>query len=232
MTALLVFCMVAAALAAHLYLTRQRQRAAARARTAVRFVEAAPSSEPAADLAFHPGHTWVQKHDERLASIGVSALAANFIGELGSIEAPAEGAKLDADQRACTLVAKNGRRLRLPMPIGGKVLAVNDELVRDPALVQRRPYDKGWILRVRPSHAEEAATALAAPAIAQRWFDEARAAVSARLSPIPASVAFDGGEWVPAFGERLDDEEWNELRRKLFAPRAPASVGSDSVQGG
>lgn len=227
MTALLVFCMVAVAVAAHLYLTRQRQRASARARIAVRFVDAIPSAEPAADLRFHPGHTWVQRHDERLASIGVSALAANFIGELGSIEAPNEGAKLEADQRACTLVAKNGRRLRLPMPIGGKVLAVNDELARDPALVQRRPYDKGWILRVRPNRAAEVGTALAAPELAQRWFDAARAAVSARLSPIPVSVAFDGGEWVPAFGERLDDEEWNELRRELFS-----GVGSEAVRGG
>lgn len=220
MTAFLVLCMVCIALAAHLYLTRQRQRAAARARSAVRFVEVAPSIGPAADQRFHPGHTWVQRHDERLASVGVSALAANFVGELQSIEAPAEGSRLEPDARALTLVAKNGRRLRLPVPIGGKVLAVNDALARDPALVQRRPYDQGWILRLKPRGASEE---LAPPSVAQRWFDQARAALSARLSPVPSTVAFDGGEWVHAFGERLDDDEWRALRDELFAARPLAS---------
>jgi glycine cleavage system H protein len=232
MTAFLVLCMAVIVLAAHLFLTRQRQRAAARARGAVRFVEALPSALPAADQRFHRGHTWVQRHDERLASVGVSSLAANFIGEIAAIEAPAEGSKVGVGERAVTLVAKNGRRLSLPVPVGGKVLAVNDELVRDPALVQRRPYDKGWVLRVKPEKLERAVAELAPVAVAQQWFDSARAALTARLSPVPATVAFDGGEWVPAFGERLDDEEWSELKRELFAPRAPASVGSESELGG
>lgn len=221
MTALLVFSMVCVALAAHLYLTRQRRRIADRARAAVRFVTEAPLGAPSAAQRFHRGHTWVERHEPRLASIGVSSLAANFIGELNSIELPREGSKVEPDERAVTLVAKNGRRLSLPLPIGGKVLAANAELGKDPALVQRRPYDQGWLLRVAP---RTESPELAPLAVAQRWFDDARAALSAKLSPVPATVAFDGGDWVQAFGERFDDEEWRELRREIFGAREPAPV--------
>lgn len=228
MTGLLLLTMICVAIAAQLFLAHQRQRSAARARSAVRFVAEAPSAGPAADQLFHRGHTWVQKHDAQLASVGVSALAANFAGELAGIELPQEGSRQQRDSRSLTLVAKNGRRLSLPMPIGGKVLAVNDALLREPALVQRRPYDHGWLLRMRP---HSAGAELAPPALAQRWFDEARSALAGRFSPVPATVAFDGGEWVRAFGDHLDDEAWFALRDELFAARAPAASGSHSERG-
>ncbi|MCK6447080.1 MAG: hypothetical protein L6Q99_11880 [Planctomycetes bacterium] len=221
MTALLVFSMVCVALAAHLYLTRHRRRIADRARAAVRFVAEAPIGSPSPTQRFHRGHTWVERHDSKLASIGVSSLAANFIGELDALELPPEGSKVEADQRIVTLVAKNGRRLSLPLPVGGKVLAVNAELGKDPTLLQRRPYDQGWLVRIAP---KEESAELAPLAVAQRWFDDARAALSAKLSPVPATVAFDGGDWVQAFGERFDDEEWRELRRELFGARESAPV--------
>ena len=216
MTALLVFAMAALMVTAHWYFSRQRRRVADRARSAVQFVEVGPSSLPADGALFHPGHTWVQLHGGGLASIGATAFAANFAGDVARIETPPQGRKLRQADKALTFVSNNGRRLDLPMPIDGEVLAVNADLRRDPGLTQRRPYDQGWVLRVRPRNVQAAARNLMPVAAARRWLDSTREAVAARVSALQGATAFDGGEWSPAFGERLAEKDWTELRRELF----------------
>lgn len=198
------------------FFTRQRRREADRARSAVRFIEVGPSAQPAEDVLFHPGHTWVQPHGDGLASVGVTAFAGNFAGHLDRVELPSEGRRLHQADPAWSLVSKGGRRLDLAMPIDGRVLAVNPDVVRDPTLLQRRPYDLGWILRVKPRHAAGARRNLLSLSAAQAWIDAARNAVTSRLARVSTVTAYDGGEWVPAFGEWLEDEDWLELRSDLF----------------
>ena len=44
------------------------------------------------------------------------------------------------------------------------------------------------------------------------------------------SPAFDGGEWAPAFGGRLDDRDWETLRAQLF-PDGVRAVEEDQLAG-
>ena len=208
------------------FFTRQRRREADRARSAVRFIEVGPSAQPTEDVLFHPGHTWVQPHGDGLASVGVSAFAGNFAGQLDRVELPAEGRRLRQADQGWSLVSKGGRRLELAMPIEGRVLAVNPEVVRDPTLLQRRPYDLGWILRVRPRDAAGSRRNLFSLSAAQAWIDAAKNAVTSRLANVSTVTAYDGGEWVQGFGEWLEDGDWSELRHELF-PEIPARPDQD-----
>jgi glycine cleavage system H protein len=36
-------------------------------------------------------------------------------------------------------------------PVGGVITAVNRALLEDPALVNRSPYDQGWVFTIHPS---------------------------------------------------------------------------------
>jgi glycine cleavage system H protein len=221
MTLFLVFAMVAVLVTAQWYFVRQRRRAAERARSAVRYVELGPTAEPAADVLFHPGHTWLQVHGDGLASVGLTAFAGNFAGEIDQIDMPPEGKRLRQAERGWSVVSKGGRRLDLAMPVGGRVLAVNPAVLRDPTLIQRRPYDQGWILRIKPSRAAAAVRNLLPLRAAQSWLDAARVAVTSRLSRTSTVPAYDGGEWAPAFGEWLEEEDWTALRQELFPALPP-----------
>jgi len=216
MTIFLLVAMVVALFTTQWLFTRHRRREASRARSAVRFIETGPSPQPAEDVLFHPGHSWVQVHGDGLASVGTTAFAANFVGQIDRVELPEEGRRLSKAETAWSLVSKGGRRLELAMPIDGRVLAVNPAVLGDPELLQRRPYDVGWILRVKPHRTADSLRELLPLQAAQAWFDAARTAITSRLSPLTTASAFDGGEWTPAFGELLDDEDWLDLRQGLF----------------
>jgi glycine cleavage system H protein len=208
------------------FFTRQRRREADRARSAVRFIEVGPSAQPAEDVLFHPGHTWVQQHGDGLASVGVTAFAGNFAGQIDRVELPSEGRRIHQAEPGWSLVSKGGRRLDLAMPIEGRVLAINPEVVRDPTLLQRRPYDLGWILRVKPRDAAGSRRNLFSLSAAQAWIDAARNAVTSRLANVSTVTAYDGGEWVPGFGEWLEDRDWLDLREDLF-PELPDRTEHD-----
>jgi glycine cleavage system H protein len=233
MTVLLVLAMVVAAMTVHLYMSSRRRRAAERARNAVRFVEVGRASLPAHDALFHPGHTWVQLHGDDLASIGASAFAANFVGEIASVETPPEGQRLKQAEPACTLVSARGRRLSMPSPIEGEVLAVNERVKRDPRLLAARPYDEGWILRVKPRRVKQAVKNLLPATSAERWIDAARAELAACTGGLRGAVAFDGGEWVAGFGDRIEDRDWELLRERLFpeGSRAAETARRDESRG-
>ncbi|MFC1500447.1 glycine cleavage system protein H [Candidatus Zixiibacteriota bacterium] len=171
---------------------------------------------PPPQLLFHPGHTWVHLHENGLATIGVTDLASNFAGGLARVEIPRDGVRLQKGDSAWTLVSKNHRRIVQSMPIDGKVVAVNNQLLENPDLTQSSPYENGWILRVRPKRVPVLHTDFLTDSAIKAWFENARDAITARLSPALGTVAQDGGEWLTAFGDQLGDDEWENLKRDLF----------------
>ena len=213
MTYLLLAVFVSLVLSLDVFLHHRRRRVAL---AASRAVQLPASRQPPPDAYFHPGHTWVRLHSGDLASIGVSEFASNFAGQLASIELPAEGRRLNQAERAGTLVSRGNRRLDLAMPIDGQVLAVNRELLDQPHLAQQHPYDRGWLLRVRPSKAGAALSNLLPARAARAWLDASRTLIARKLEPSIGAVLNDGGEFEPAFGERLTDEAWSSVQSELF----------------
>jgi glycine cleavage system H lipoate-binding protein len=210
MTILLLLLTLTIVLLAQWYLARKSERIAAAARAA----------EASGDFYYHPGHTWVSVHGKALATAGATDLAANFVGQLASIELPPQGARLQQGQPAWTLVSHKGRRLSQAMPIAGKVVAVNRDLQRDPALAQRSPHGAGWLLRIRPTRLGKSIRNLLTPTAAKSWLDSTRAQITGRVDPALGLVAQDGGELSTGFGDHLSDSDWNTLRDELFAAAA------------
>jgi hypothetical protein len=140
---------------------------------------------------------------------------------------PKEGARLRQAEPVCSLVAEGPDRLRridLAMPVDGKVLAVNHRLAADPGLAQRRPYDEGWLLRIRPRRLGATLKNLLPAEAAQSWLDASRSRIAAQLEPAVGPIRNDGGELEPGFGEHLNDAAWRALKRDLFAAGAPAKT--------
>jgi glycine cleavage system H protein len=40
-------------------------------------------------------------------------------------------------------------------PVSGEVVAVNEAVVGEPQLVNESPYERGWLIRVRPDNPDE-----------------------------------------------------------------------------
>jgi glycine cleavage system H lipoate-binding protein len=163
----------------------------------------------------HPGHTWVRLAPDGTAIMGATDFAANFIGALSKVDAPAKGRVLRQGEPAWTLVSAKNRRLTQAMPLEGEVVAVNRGFKQD-----RGRFATGsspeWILRVRPARLAENLTNLIGGSLADAWRDLTGLKLNAALTPSIGRTANDGGVWMEDFGDLLDDSDWSALQRDLF----------------
>lgn len=192
----------------------------------IRRAVVATTPVPQLELSFfvHPGHAWVRVQADGAATVGASAFASSFAGDVEQVEVPGEGTRLSQGEPAWTLVARKGRRLTQVMPVEGEVVAVNRKLIRDPLLVQRSPFDAGWILKVHPTRLAQSLRNLFGGSLAETWDESTRSRLTAMMGSELGSLANDGGNWVAGFGDLIDDEAWSALKRDLFPTTCDAGT--------
>lgn len=96
-------------------------------------------------LRYSAEHEWIDGGDP--ATVGVSEVAADALGEVVYIELPSVGAALTAGQ-VCGEIESTKSVSELFSPVTGEVVEVNDAVADDPALVNGDPYGEGWLFRV------------------------------------------------------------------------------------
>ena len=99
------------------------------------------------DLRYTADHEWVRL-DADLATIGITAYAADALGDVVFVELPTAGTVLVAGER-CGEIESTKSVSDLLAPVDGEVVEVNERVVADPALVNTDPFGEGWLLRVR-----------------------------------------------------------------------------------
>jgi glycine cleavage system H protein len=103
--------------------------------------------EPA-DRRYTNDHEWA-KMDEGLVGVGITDYAQEQLGDIVYVELPQPGDTV-VKAESFGIVESVKAASDLFAPIGGEVVAVNEELADRPELVNEDPYEAGWMLKVQP----------------------------------------------------------------------------------
>ncbi|HEY4734291.1 MAG TPA: glycine cleavage system protein GcvH [Gemmatimonadaceae bacterium] len=103
------------------------------------------------DLQYTEEHEYVRKANDGTVEIGITDYAQGELGDVVYIELPKVGTKFNKHDVFGTIEAVKAVS-ELFSPIGGEVVAINDRLDKEPALVNTDPYGAGWMIKVRPSN--------------------------------------------------------------------------------
>ena len=99
------------------------------------------------DLRYTKDHEWVRVDGDE-ATIGITAYAADQLGDIVFVELPEPARSLE--QFAAFGVVESVKAVSdLFAPVGGEVVEANGALTGQPELVNSDPYKAGWMLRVR-----------------------------------------------------------------------------------
>jgi glycine cleavage system H protein len=99
------------------------------------------------DLRYTKDHEWVRVEGDA-ATIGITAYAADQLGDIVFVELPDPGRSLD--QFAAFGVVESVKAVSdLFAPVSGEVTEANPDLGRTPELVNSDPYGAGWMVKVR-----------------------------------------------------------------------------------
>lgn len=102
-----------------------------------------------ADLRYSKEHEYVKATDEAgVFTIGITDFAQGELGDIVYLELPKAGTTFGVGEVFGTVEAVKAVS-ELFMPIAGEVIAINDRLDGEPALVNTDPFGDGWMIRVR-----------------------------------------------------------------------------------
>ena len=100
-----------------------------------------------AELKYTKEHEWIRVEGEE-AYVGITDYAQSQLGDIVFVEVETEGDNLEAGDTFGSIEAVKTVS-DLYMPISGEGLEFNSELEDQPDLVNKDPYGKGWIIKVK-----------------------------------------------------------------------------------
>lgn len=98
-------------------------------------------------------HEWARLEGDILA-IGITDHAQQALGDLVFVELPAPGRVVAAGE-ACAVVESVKAASDVFAPLAGRIVAVNEALAADPALVNRDAEGDGWFFRIEPANQDD-----------------------------------------------------------------------------
>jgi len=111
------------------------------------------------DLFYTKNHCWVREENGDVV-VGITDYAQEQLSDLTFIEfLTGVGDRIEADSEIVTLESVKSVN-EVYAPVSGEVLAVNEDLVMQPEIVNADPYGKGWLIRIRPDDPEAVSSLL------------------------------------------------------------------------
>jgi glycine cleavage system H protein len=106
------------------------------------------------DLLYHAEHDWARLEGSDEATLGITWYAQDALGEVVFFDPPAVGTTLSKDAPYAEVESVKAVS-DVVAPLSGEIVAVNETLPDNPALINDEPYGAGWLVRVRLSDPAE-----------------------------------------------------------------------------
>jgi glycine cleavage system H protein len=105
------------------------------------------------DVRYTAEHEWARL-ERGVVTIGITGYATEQLGDVVFVELPPVGQKLET-MKAFGVVEAVKTVSDLYAPVGGEVVAINEHLAENPALVNQSPYGEGWMIQVKPDNTDD-----------------------------------------------------------------------------
>lgn len=104
-------------------------------------------------LKFTKNHEWIRVEGQE-AYVGISDFAQSELGEIVYVDITTVGENLQKEEVFGSVEAVKAVS-DLFIPVGGTVLEANAELEDHPELINKEPYDSGWIIKISLNNSAE-----------------------------------------------------------------------------
>ncbi|NYD79474.1 glycine cleavage system protein GcvH [Arthrobacter cupressi] len=115
-----------------------------------------------ADLSYTAEHEWVAAPNaDGVVRIGITDFAQDALGDVVYVQMPEPGTTITGNE-VVGEVESTKSVSDIYAPVSGEVIARNDALDSDPALINSDPYGDGWLLEIKLAEADAVDSLLSA----------------------------------------------------------------------
>lgn len=105
------------------------------------------------DLKYTETHEWARLNGKEV-TIGITDYAVDQLGDITHLELPKVGSATEQGEAFGELDSVK-TTADLVSPVSGKVVAVNDEIVKKLDTLMEDPYEEGWLIKVKVPDASD-----------------------------------------------------------------------------
>ena len=107
-------------------------------------------SELPGDLLFTSEHEWLRRDDDGNVTIGITDHAQAALGDLVYVELPEVGLEVEGGGDLAVVESVKAAS-DVYAPIDGTVVEINEDLAKDPEIINADPYGDGWLVKLQPN---------------------------------------------------------------------------------
>jgi len=167
------------------------------------------------DYYYHQGHSWVNAEKNDIVNIGIDDFAQKLIGIPAKVNLPAIGTKLKQGENAIQ-VEIDGRSIKFLSPVDGDVVAVNEKVIQSPGIINKDPYEQGWLIKVKSNRLGANLKNLLSGNVARAWIEDTVDKLSKTITGNYGVVMQDGGTITNGFIKELAPDHWEQVAGEFF----------------
>jgi glycine cleavage system H protein len=119
------------------------------------------------ELYYEEHHFWVRIENDILV-MGMDDFAQQMAGDIVYVQLPFEGKKLIAGKKFAKI--ESGKWVgKVFAPVNGELAESNEELEKDPMLINQKCYDAGWMYKIRPDDKSEVKNLIHGTEAVEKW---------------------------------------------------------------
>ncbi len=168
---------------------------------------------------YSPNHTWAFLERSGNARIGIDDLLVKLVGESRVTPLVEAGSEITKGTPVAE-ISQGDKKLRIPAPVSGVVTKANNDLLDEPVILMKDPYEKGWLLTVRPSNWKTDTAEYTMGSEASGWiknelkrFKDFLAVSLGKYQGTESMIAFqEGGELKMHPMKELQAEIWKDFQ--------------------
>ncbi len=158
-----------------------------------------------------PTHTWVNIYPNGMLVVGLDDFVQKLIGPIDGVELPPIGKHVEKGEPLFS-VRQGAHSLTFDSPASGDVTTINNDVVGCPDLVNRKPFEAGWLCGIEPSNLPEDVHALRIGAEATAWYQKEIEAFSAKVKELAGQESDDREDTMDS---KFSNEELEVLKEDV-----------------
>lgn len=170
------------------------------------------------DYYYHPGHSWVHMEPDGRFRIGIDDFTARVFGPADTIYLPSLGDSLRQGEVAWEL-NRNDHKAPMVSPVSGKVISVNDKVLKRPEIINDDPFDKGFLLVLEPFSPELDMKTLYMGKECFKWMEKEHQSLMEILGTEYERLAATGAEAINDIYGNIPGIDWDTLVSRFLQKR-------------
>ncbi len=99
-------------------------------------------------------HEYLLENENNTYTIGLTDYAVEQLGDVVFVELPEVDSEYTKGEVFATVESVKAAS-EIYMPVGGKVLEINEAVVETPEILNESPFEDGWLIKIESSTAHE-----------------------------------------------------------------------------